>query len=56
MSEPGIFHIKSIALYARNNASDPLPRMTGQSFFLKRFRAAWLVLTGQADALYWDNE
>lgn len=50
---PGIFDIRSIAFYARNNEAARLPRMTGQPFFLKRWRAAWLVLTGAADALVW---
>jgi hypothetical protein len=53
MRTPSIFHIRSIAQYARNNSAADLPRMTGQSFALKRLWAAWLVFTGRADALIW---
>lgn len=53
MKSPGIFHIKSIARYALNHPTEDLVRMTGQPFFLKRLKAAWLVFTGQADALTW---
>jgi hypothetical protein len=53
MKVPGIFHIRSVQLYAYNNPTTGLARMTGQPFFLKRFKAAWLVFTGRADALIW---
>ena len=53
MRTPSIFHIRSIAQYARNNSAADLPRMTGQPFALKRLWAAWLVFTGHADALIW---
>jgi hypothetical protein len=51
---PSIFHIRSIAHYTLNHPTEDLVRMAGQPFFLKRLRAAWMVFTGRADALWWD--
>lgn len=61
MKSPGIFHIRSIALMSQNmlrlsKTGEWVPaRPEGYPSIFHRFRAAWLVFTGRADALVWDE-
>lgn len=60
MRKPGIIHINSLAegpwpeteIGGRWVPARPLPFPS----FLQRWRAAWMVFTGRADALKWHKQ
>ena len=63
MRKPAIFDVRSVAMLATSNGQRSIgpdgeehwlpARPTGYQSFFQRWRAAWLVFTGQADALVW---
>lgn len=62
MKDPQIIHVDSVLRFART-VSCQLPdgrwvpaRGTGYASVLYRIRAAWLVFTGRADALIWEQQ
>jgi hypothetical protein len=59
MKYPSVFHLKTLIQHCAHTATEISPgvwipaRPLGMATIPHRFKAAWLVFTGKADAVVW---